>query len=89
MAALQGCSTKAKQKKTLKVIVRSPYGDTDYFVTRVLQGDTLTLFPFIICSDYVLRTSIDLMKESCFSQKQVRSRQYPAETITGADYTYD
>ena len=41
--------------------VRSPDGDTDYFdiVAWVLQGDTLAPYLFIICPDYVLRTSID------------------------------
>ena len=47
--------------KNTKVKVRSPDGDTDYFdiVAGVLQGDTLALYLFIICLDYVLRTSID------------------------------
>ena len=38
--------------------------ETDYFdiVAGVLQ-DTLALYLFIICLDYMLRTSIDLMKE--------------------------
>ena len=53
--------------KNTKVKIHSPDGDTDYFdiVTSVLQGDTLApnLFIIIICPDYVLRTSIDLMKE--------------------------
>ena len=36
-------------------------GDTDYFdiVAGVLQGDTLAPNLFIICLDYVLKTSID------------------------------
>ena len=42
---------------------RSLDGDTDYFVivAGVQQGDTLAPYLFIICVDYVLRTSIDLM----------------------------
>ena len=42
--------------RNTKVKVRSPDGDTEYFdiVAGVLQGDTLYLF--IICLDYVLRT---------------------------------
>ena len=45
--------------------VRAPDRDTDYIdiVVGVLQGDTLALYLFIICLDYVLRTSIDLMKK--------------------------
>ena len=41
---------------------------TDYFdiVAGVLQGGTLAPYLFIICLDYVLRTSIDKMKENGF-----------------------
>ena len=48
----------------MKVKVRSSDGDTDYFdiVAGVLQGDTLPPYLFIICLDYMLRMSIDLMK---------------------------
>ena len=47
------------------VKVPSPNEDTDYFdiVAGVLQGDTLTRYLFIICLAYVLRTSIDEMKD--------------------------
>ena len=68
-----------------------PDGDTDYFniVTGVLQGDTLAPYLFIICLDYVLRTSIDKMKDNSFKLTKERSRRYPAQTITDADYVYD
>ena len=71
--------------------VRSPDGDTDYFdiVAGVLQGDTLAPFLFIICQDYVLRTSIDKIKENGFELTKKRSRRYPAKTITDADYADD
>ena len=51
-----------------KVKVRSPDGDTDYFdiVAGVLQGDTLAPHLFIICTDYLLKTSIEKIKENCF-----------------------
>ena len=54
--------------KNTKVKVGTPDGDTDYFdiVTGVLQGDTLAPYLLIICPDYVLRTSIDLMKANGF-----------------------
>ena len=54
--------------KNMKVKVHSPGGDTDYFdiVAGVLHGDTLAPYLFIICLDYVLRTSIDLMKKNSF-----------------------
>ena len=71
--------------------VRSPDEDTDYFdiVAGVLQGDTLTPYMFIICLDYLLRTSIDLMKENGFKLAKERRRRYPAQTITDVDYADD
>ena len=71
--------------------VRSPDGDTEYFyiVAGVLQGDTLASYLFIICLDYVLRTSIDKIKENGFKLTKERSRRYPAKTINDADYVDD
>ena len=55
--------------KNTKVKVYSPDRDTDNFdiVVGVPQGDTLAPYLFIICLDYVLQTSIDLMKENGFT----------------------
>ena len=66
--------------RNTKVKVRSPEGETDYFdiVAGVLQGDTLAPYFFIICLDYMLRTS----KENGFELTEKRSRRYPAKTIT-------
>ena len=77
--------------RNTKVKVRSPDGDTDYFdiVAGVLQGDTLAPYLFIICLDYVLRTSIDKIKENSFELTKKRSRRYPTKTITDADYADD
>ena len=77
--------------KNTKVNVRSPNGDTDYFdiVVDVLQGDTLAPYLFIICLDYVLRTSIDIMTDNGFKLTKERSRRYPAQTITDVDYADD
>ena len=74
--------------RNTKVKVRSPDGDTDYFdiVAGVQQGDTLAPYLFIICLDYVLRTSIDKIKENGFELTKKRNRRYPAKTITDADY---
>ena len=71
--------------------MRSPDGDTEYFdiVAGVLQGDTLAPYLFIICLDYVLRTSIDKIRENGFELTKKRSRRYPAKTITDADYADD
>ena len=65
--------------------------ETQYFdtVAGVLQGDTLVPYLFIICLDYVLRTSIDKIRENGFELTKKRSRRYPAKTITDADYADD
>ena len=77
--------------KNTKVKVRSPDGDTDYhdIVAGVLQGDTLAPYLFIICLDYVLRISIDKIKENGVKLTKERSSSYPAKTITDADYADD
>ena len=60
-------------------------------VVGVLPGDTQAAYLFIIYLDYMLRTSIDLLKKKPAShwQKNKRSRRYPAQTITDVDYTDD
>ena len=55
----------------------------------ILQGDTLALYLFIICLDYVLRTSIDKIRENGFELMKKRSWKYPTKTITDADYADD
>ena len=62
--------------------------DTDYFdiVACVLQGDTLAPYLFILCLDYVLWTSIDKININGFKLTKERSRRYPAQAITDADY---
>ena len=69
--------------KNTKVKVCSSEGDTDFFdvVAGVLPWDRLGSYLFIISLDYVLRMSIDLMKENC--------RRYSAQTITVADFADD
>ena len=75
--------------KNMEVRVHSPNGGTDYFdiVAVVQQGDTLVPYLFIICLDYLLRKSIDIIKDNCFKVAKKRSRRYPEQTITDADYT--
>ena len=77
--------------KNTKVKPRSPDGDTDYFdiVAGVLQGDKLVPYLFIICLDYVLRMSIDKMKDNGFKLAKERSRRYHELTITDADNADD
>ena len=51
--------------KNMKVKVSALDGDSDFFdiVTGVVQGDTFAPYLFIICLDYVLRTSIGIMRD--------------------------
>ena len=79
------------QYKNTKVKVRSPDGDTDYFdmVAGVPQRDTLAQYMFIICLDYVLRMSIDIMKDNGFKLAKERSTRYLAQAITDADIADD
>ena len=56
---------------------------------RSTGGDILAPYLFIICLNYVLRTSIDKMKDNCFKLAKKRSRRYPAHTITDEDYADD
>ena len=64
--------------RNTNVKVRFPDGDTDYFdiVAGVLQGGTLAPYLFIICLDYVLRTSVDRMKEKGFNLTKEGSRRH-------------
>ena len=77
--------------RNTKIKVCSPDGDTDYFdiVAGALQRDTLAPYFFIICVDYVLRTSIVKMKENGFKLTKERSKRYTAQTIMDADYADD
>ena len=69
--------------RNTKVKVRSPDGDTEYFdiVAGLLQGDTLAPYLFIICLDYVLRTSTDKIRENGFQLTKKRSRRYPEKQL--------
>ena len=73
------------------MFVRTPGGDTDFFniVASVQQRDTLVPYMFIIYLEYLLRTSIDLMKENGLILEKARRRRYLARTTTDADYADD
>ena len=77
--------------KNTRSIVRSPYGDSPYFeiTTGVLQGDTIAPFLFIICLDYILKTSLDNDRELGFTLTKRKSIRYPTEQITDTDYADD
>ena len=69
--------------RNTKVKVRSPDRDTEYFdiVAGVLQGDTLVPYLFIICLDYVLRTSIDKIRVNGFELTKKRSKGTPQKQL--------
>ena len=69
--------------RNTKVKVRSPDGNTEYFdiVAGVLQGDTLNPYLFIICLDYVFRTSIDNIRENGFDLTRKRSKGTPQKHL--------
>ena len=75
----------------MKVKVRSPDGENDYFdiVAGVLQGHTLARYLFLTCLDYMLRMSIDKMKDNGFKLIKERSRRYPTLTIMDVDNADD
>ena len=49
-------------------MIHPPNHETDFLdiVTGEFQGDTLALFIFIICFDYIIWTSTDIRKENGF-----------------------
>ena len=65
--------------RNTNVKVCSPDEDTDYFniVAGVLQGDTLAPYLFIICLDYVLRTSFDKIKKKFSSYQRKEAEGTP------------
>ena len=77
--------------KNTKSLVRSPDGDTAFFeiLAGVLQGDTLAPFLFIICLDYVLRTSVDIHNQLGLTLQTANGRRHPAVKATDADYADD
>ena len=58
-------------------------------IAGVLQGNTLAPYLFRICLHYVLRTSMDLMKENGLKLENARIRRHLARTITDIDYADD
>ena len=52
-------------------------GDTDFFyiVAGVLQGDIFAPFQLIICQDYTLWMSVDLIKQNGFTLKKKKKKK--------------
>ena len=63
--------------------VRSLDGDTECFdiVAGVLQWDTLALYLFIICLNYVLRTSIDKSEKTASSWQRKEAKGTPQKQL--------
>ena len=76
--------------KNTQPFVRSPDGDIEFFdiIAKVLQGDTLVPYLFIIVLDYVLR-NLDQNKNLGFPLREQLSRRYPAEVLTDDDFADD
>ena len=64
---------------TTTVKVCSPDGNTYFFniVAEVMLGDMLTPYYFIICLNYVVRTSLDLIKENGFMLERHEAEGIP------------
>ena len=78
--------------RNIKAKIRSPDGDTDYFVilAGVLQGDTLAPFLFVIVLDYAMRQAIEGKEEELgFTLFPRQSRRVPAKSITDLDFADD
>ena len=69
--------------KNTKAMVHSLDVEIDLFemVARVFPGDILASFLFIICLEYILRTSIDPIEENGFILKNAKN-----ETISSGKY---
>ena len=63
--------------------------NTSTLLQEYYKETHLAPYLFIICLDYVLRTSIDKIRENGFELTKRRSKRYPAKTITDADYADD
>ena len=50
-------------------------------VAEVLQGDTLAPYIFIICLDYVLRTSIDKIRKTASSWQRKEAEDTPQKQL--------
>ena len=69
----------------------TPDGETESFdiLSGILQGDTLAPFLFIIVIDYIMRISVDTMKENGLLYQPRRSSRHPDLFITDADFADD
>ena len=71
--------------------VLSPDGDAEFFdiLARVLQGDTLVSYLFVIALDYVMRQAVGNESNLGFTFDRSRSRWHPAKVICDIDFADD
>lgn len=71
--------------------VLTPDGETESFdiLSGILQGDTLAPFLFVIVIDYIMRISVDTMKENGLLYRPRKSSRHPDLFITDADFADD
>lgn len=71
--------------------VQTPDGETSSFsiLAGILQGDTLAPFLFIIVVDYIMRISVDKIKNCGFLLEQRQSTRHPAKYLTDTDFADD
>ena len=69
--------------RNTKVKVCSSDGDTEFFdiVASILIGNTLLPYLFIIHLDYVVGTSIDLIKENALTLKSQEANDIPQKLL--------
>ena len=74
-----------------KSTILTPDGETKHFdiLAGILQGDNLAPFLFIIVIDYIMRVSVDRIKECGLLYQPRKSSCYPALHITDADFADD
>ena len=72
--------------------VMTPEGLTEAFkiLARVLQGDTLAPYLFIIVVDYIMRTAMSNLEEPVgFTIRPRQSRRHPAEKLADVEFADD
>ena len=74
-----------------KSTILTPDGETEHFdiLADILEGDTLAPFLFIIVIDYIMRVSVDTMKENGLIYQPRRNSRHPVLHITDADFADD
>ena len=65
------------------------FAELGLYIVILKTTDTLAPFLFVVCLDYVLRTSVDKISNFGLTLTKARGCRYPATTIIDADYADD